>query len=175
MPSEGQFALDKERHWSGLEKEERTRQEAILEFIITESNYYQRLTILHEVSSLYDWKINAFIQRSFITRVHNILIRQRGERFSRISMSSSCDQVCFCPICMLDKQPIEGSSPPFVTFSATMYHLLRICIRAHPFHHPMSSWITLIVSKSIAWDMRSPMSLCRKSHTRVQSLPAFSR
>lgn len=52
MPSEGQFSLDKERHWSGLGKEERTRQEAILEFIITESNYYQRLTIMHEVSFL---------------------------------------------------------------------------------------------------------------------------
>lgn len=52
MPTPAQtfeFTLDRNVHWKHLSSHECKRQEAMLEFLITESTYYQRLTILHEV------------------------------------------------------------------------------------------------------------------------------
>lgn len=43
------FRLDKELHWARLSSEERSRQEALLEFLMTEQSYYERLTILYQV------------------------------------------------------------------------------------------------------------------------------
>lgn len=43
------FRLDKELHWARLSSEERSRQEALLEFLTTEQSYYERLTILYQV------------------------------------------------------------------------------------------------------------------------------
>lgn len=54
MPSllAASFVLDRQTHWARLDQEERPRQEALAEFIATESNYYQRLTVLYEVQNL---------------------------------------------------------------------------------------------------------------------------
>lgn len=51
MPAEGVFSLDRSVHWRHIagNEEEKKRQEAILELIVTEANYYQRLTVIHEV------------------------------------------------------------------------------------------------------------------------------
>lgn len=46
------FVLDRQTHWAKLDQEERPRQEALAEFITTEFNYYQRLTVLYQVQNL---------------------------------------------------------------------------------------------------------------------------
>lgn len=51
MPTvQSPFCLERERHWAHIAPDERSRQEALLELVMTEQSYYERLTILHQVS-----------------------------------------------------------------------------------------------------------------------------
>lgn len=87
MPGEGVFSLDRSIHWRHIvgNEEEKKRQEAILELIVTEANYYQRLTVIHEVRmSCYASESSVnFIFRFSLVKVCKFWERKGARRYSK--------------------------------------------------------------------------------------------
>lgn len=79
------FVLDRNEHWKALGGDERSRQEAISEFITTEATFYERLTILHEVRQ--DFWCSLYIYRYSIKLPRASLARMRGGPSSKILMN----------------------------------------------------------------------------------------